>query len=79
MPGAHKIGAAISSPRGAGGKNYGSKFRGRLEVGEVSSKHTCFLSVLEPEFPNYFLTGFHPSPVGFSKFWHFSLQQTSGA
>ena len=29
-----------------------SKFRRRLEVGEVSSKHTCFLSVLEPDFPN---------------------------
>ena len=60
-------------------KQHLSKFRGRLEVGEVSSKHTCFLSVLEPDFPNYFLTGFHSSPAGFSKFWHFSLQQTSGA
>ena len=44
-----------------------SKFRRRLEVGEVSSKHMCFLSVLEPDFPNCLLSGFHPSPVGFFK------------
>ena len=45
-----------------------SKFRRRFEVGEVSSKHTCFLSVLEPDFSQLFLSGFHPSPLGFQSF-----------
>ena len=50
-----------------------SKFRRRLEVGEVSSKHTCFLSVLEPDFSQLFFDWISPSPVGFFQSFGMSL------